>query len=129
MKMKNVAVVIIAFCVTQAVWAANMTVYCKWDVPVEVIAFFGSKGSESMTLGGPGGLKKHTFKTGGPAFRSLLWQNQKKCYFASIPSTSVMLFGTVVLMGDEKYAIDFDKDGASSKKLRELEAKACRESL
>lgn len=125
MKMKNILFFTVSMVVVQSAFAARLTVYNESGNDVSVTVYYGKENlSRSVSIPVKTNNKdsKYVFDSGLHAFSKLHWTDSGKAYEYLIPSTRVMLGGTIVLRKDGNMAINFDERGASPSKLWEVVA-------
>lgn len=119
MKITKLLFLAIFVFVAQSAFAAELTLYNKsGDENLMIWVGYGNHNAQKKFMFASG-IKKQHFSVPGH-FRDLTWQTSSNRYHALIPSTSTMLMGTIVINPKNRYSINFDANGASEKKVRQL---------
>src|SRR5690606_9708381 len=121
MKINKLLVLAVSVLIVSSISAAELTLYNQsGDDNLIVWVGYGNNKADKKFIFQPG-IKKHHFRVVGH-FRDIIWQTSSAQYKALIPSTDVMLMGTINIGTNGRYSLNFDVNGASDKKVRQLVA-------
>ena len=119
-------------------FAARLTIYNESGAVQDVTVYTGGVDAIPGRIQPEKPNNQRSFNSGFKPFSLLVWgtptaeslkTNQpqfEKLYRADIPSSVTMLMGSIVLWPNGLYGINFDKDGASDRKVRQLQGQPAR---
>ena len=121
MKLHKVLLNLLFFFAIDVAYAAELTIYNRKtdnSVRVDVRWFNSWHNEEERRINGILAERSfHVSTHGAYAFTTLEWWDGRVAYKINIPSSKLMLRGVIEIGAQGHYSINFDKDGASDKKI------------
>lgn len=127
MKMKNLLLFVIGMFIVNASHTAELTIYNETgrDPVFGTVRWFNTWKKQQVNQNyniSKAVYKMHISTGGAHPFIELEWVDGNNVYAAGIPSSKMMLMGSVVLRPNGFYSINFDQNGASDRAMKTEQA-------